>query len=100
MSMKQNNKVKVSVSYSWEEEKQGENKGSVATCCKELEDYGVEVVRDKEQKIEYGEDIYEQMRCIGASGFLCVFLSKGYLLSRKCMYEMLVAWQTSIYNRE
>jgi DNA repair photolyase len=98
--MKQENHLEVCVSYSWDVENKGQSKGKVTEFCNKLEKDGFKVFWDKGQKVEYGEAISEQMRHIGASDFLCVFLSDRYLRSPKCMYELLVAWQRSKDNQE
>ncbi len=87
-------KPRVSVSYSWEEERNGSNAGAVAAFCSYLQQIGVDVVRDTD-RLRHGECISQFMVGLGASDFLCVFLSDAYLRSPNCMYELLVAWNRS-----
>ena len=82
---------KVAVSYSWQEERSGRNAGAVDAFCARLRTADVEIIRDVSE-LSHGESILAFMRSIGASDFLCVFLSDGYLHSPNCMYELLVAW--------
>ena len=88
---------KVAVSYAWKEEDNGVNAGAVEEFCTALRQAGVDVVRDVD-RLKPGQCISEFMRGIGASDFLCVFLSDAYLRSPNCMYELLVAWQRSKEN--
>jgi hypothetical protein len=88
---------KVAVSYSWKEERTGPNIGAVDGFCALLNAQGVVVVRDVD-RLKHGECLSTFMRDIGASDYLCVFLSDGYLKSPNCMYELLVAWQRSKDN--
>jgi len=90
---------KAAVSYSWKEEDNGQNAAAVDAFCEKLKNAEIEVVRDKDQ-LKPGECISEFMRDIGASDYLCVFLSDAYLKSPNCMYELLVAWQKSKDNPE
>jgi hypothetical protein len=85
---------KVAISYAWKQEKEGENKGAVDRLCERLAQRGVPILRDTND-LKPGEEIRKFMRSIGASDFLCVFLSDDYLRSRNCMYELLIAWQRS-----
>lgn len=89
-------KPKVAVSYSWNEEKATTNHRAVARFCKELEKAGIAYVRDTDS-VRLGDSLSQFMRQVGTANYLCVFLSDGYLKSRNCMYELLVAWQ---YNRD
>ncbi|MCC7376334.1 MAG: toll/interleukin-1 receptor domain-containing protein [Verrucomicrobiales bacterium] len=95
----ENSSLKVAVSYSWKEDADGPNAGRVEGFCQRLKTRGIEVVRDREQ-MRPGESILAFMRSLGASGFLCVFLSDRYLKSPNCMYELLIAWQRSRDNPE
>jgi TIR domain len=88
---------KVAVSYSWREEADGANRGAVETFCAQLKSKSIAVVRDIE-RVKHGQSLSKFMREIGASDFLCVFLSDAYLRSPNCMYEMLIAWQRSKDN--
>ncbi len=88
---------KVGVSYSWKEEREGAHHGAVDRFCASLRKAGIEVIRDQDE-VQHGECLSEFMRDLGASEFLCVFLSDGYLKSPNCMYELLVAWQRSMDN--
>lgn len=88
---------KATVSYAWKEERGGDNASAVETFCEQLRAAGVTVVRDID-RLKQGECISTFMRSIGASDFLCVFLSDAYLKSPNCMYELLVAWQRSKDN--
>ncbi len=67
--------------------------------CQSLRAAGLAVIRDKDE-VKHGQSLLEFMRDLGASNFLCVFLSDGYLRSPNCMYELLVAWQRSKDNPE
>lgn len=88
---------KVAVSYSWKEERSGTNAKAVDAFCKQLESRDVAVIRDT-ARLKHGESIKTFMRSVGASDFLCVFLSDAYLRSPNCMYELLIAWQRSKDN--
>ena len=88
---------RVAVSYSWNEERRGASPGTVLRFCERMRTLGVQVVRDVDE-LRHGQCISEFMRSIGASDYLCVFLSEGYLKSPNCMYELLVAWQRSKDN--
>jgi len=85
------------VSYAWKEEREGDNARAVESFCQELTAAGVDVVRDSET-LNLGECLSTFMWDVGASNFLCVFLSDSYLRSPNCMYELLVAWQRSRDN--
>lgn len=89
----------VAVSYSWREEDKGANHGAVKAFCEQLRQLGVDVIRDL-NRLKHGDCISKFMRSIGASDFLCVFLSEAYLKSPNCMYELLIAWQCSKDNPE
>ena len=97
--MSQSFTPRVAVSYSWKEEREGSNKGAVESFCKVLADSGINVIRDSE-RLKHGQCISNYMRDIGASDFLCIFLSDNYLRSPNCMYELLVAWQRSKDNAD
>ena len=94
--MSQNKKPCVAVSYSWKEET---NKGVVDAFCKQLTESGVVVVRDVDS-VSFGDSLSSFMQQLGASNFLCVFLSDDYLRSENCMYELLIAWQRSKDNAD
>ncbi|MBX3746680.1 MAG: toll/interleukin-1 receptor domain-containing protein [Verrucomicrobiae bacterium] len=85
---------KVAVSYSWKEERDGTCRGAVDAFCTHLGSRGVEVIRDTD-RVRHGDSLTGFMRTIGASDFLCVFLSEAYLRSPNCMYELLIAWKRS-----
>ncbi len=89
-------KPQVAVSYSWKEEREGANTGAVERFCTSLRQKDVEVIRDKD-RVKHGECLSKFMREVGASPYLCVFLSDAYLKSPNCMYELVVAWQ---YNKD
>ena len=90
---------KVAVSYAWKEERGGDHANAVDTFCEQLRGAGIDVIRDSD-RLKHGECISAFMRSIGASDFLCVFLSDAYLKSPNCMYELLVAWQRSRDNAD
>ena len=75
----------------------GQNANAVNEFCQELTTRGIEVVRDLD-RVKHGDCLSAFMRDVGASDFLCVFLSDDYLRSPNCMYELLVAWQRSRDN--
>ena len=92
-------KPKVAVSYSWKEEREGQNANAVNDFCIQLRAGGIGVLHDVDH-MEYGESISRFMQSLGASDCLCVFLSDNYLRSQNCMYELLVAWQRSKDNSQ
>lgn len=85
---------KVTVSYSWKEEKSTAHAGRVEAFCEKLREAGAEVVRDVDH-LKPGECISQFMNSVGASDLLCIFLTDSYLRSPNCMYELLVAWDKS-----
>ena len=88
---------KVAISYAWNQETEGENNGAVDRLCENLTERGVPIRRDLKD-LKHGDDIRSFMQSIGASDFLCVFLSDNYLRSPNCMYELLIAWERSRDN--
>ncbi|MEM7014069.1 MAG: toll/interleukin-1 receptor domain-containing protein, partial [Verrucomicrobiota bacterium] len=92
-------KRKLAVSYAWktEESKNPEHHQRVSRFCELLEAVGIEVLRDTKD-LGLGENLTKFMEQIGGSDRICVFLSKAYLESVNCMYELLVAKQSVAAN--
>jgi len=88
-------KPRVAVSYSWTEEKEGRNKGSVGNFHQTLREKGVGLIRDT-VRLQHGAKLREFMEHeIAGANRLCVFLSEGYLRSPNCMFELVRAWEIS-----
>ncbi len=89
----------VAVSYAWKTEDDGENAGKVDEFCQYLQNLEVNVLRDVEG-LKLGDSLSTFMQQIGTADYLCVFLSKAYLESPNCMYELLVAYESRKYKPE
>ncbi|MEY3276026.1 MAG: Leucinerich repeat domain, partial [Verrucomicrobiota bacterium] len=92
-------KPKVAVSYSWKEEREGGNKDKCKDLRSSLEKAGIEVVYDA-GTIRPGDSIKQFMRHLAGQAHLCILLSRGYLESEDCMFELLRAWQASLSDPE
>jgi len=87
-------KLRIGISYAWrpEEDETNENYGRVTEFCKKIEAKGYRVMRDRDF-LKPDDSLSEFMRQLANREHLYIFLSKAYLESRNCMYELLVAWQ-------
>jgi hypothetical protein len=84
----------VAISYAWKAEAGGDGAGKVEEFCRHLDRLDVKVLRDV-NGLKLGDSLSKFMGEIGTSDFVCVFLSDAYLKSPNCMYELLVAWESS-----
>jgi hypothetical protein len=73
----------VFVSYSWE----AASTALVDELQSRMLERGVPIIRDK-NAIKYRDSIQQFMRRIGVGKFIVVVLSKAYLESKNCMYEL------------
>jgi internalin A len=73
----------VFVSYKWE----GDSEALVDEIQRTMEARGVLVTRDKSE-IRYRDSIQQFMRRLGAGKCIIVILSKEYLQSKYCMFEL------------
>jgi len=71
------------VSYSWETA----SAALVDEVQSRMTERGVPIIRDKNE-IRYRDSIDQFMRRIGAGKYIVVVLSKAYLESKNCMYEL------------
>lgn len=85
---------RVAVSYAWKEETEGPNRQAVEKFCEELRARGCEVIRDN-GVVKPGQNLIEFMQALAAEDYICVFLTKAYLESTDCMFELMTAWEIS-----
>ena len=78
------------ISYAWG----GESEKIVDLLDKELQERGVKIIRDK-RDLGYKGSIVEFMKAIGKSNKIIVVISKKYLQSENCMFEL-----TQIYENK
>jgi internalin A len=76
------------VSYAWTDE----SKGIVDRLCREAEERGKKILRDK-TGLGLGESITNIMKKLGAGDRVFVILSDKYLKSEYCMFELYEVWR-------
>ncbi|CAO3407799.1 leucine-rich repeat domain-containing protein [Azospirillum largimobile] len=84
------------VSYSWgDDSPEGrEHTKLIDDLCAKAKERGHIIRRDKNE-LKIGDSITDFMRRIGAGDRIFVILSKGYLESPNCMFELSEIWRTS-----
>ncbi len=84
------------VSYSWgDDSPEGrEHTKLIDDLCTKAKERGHIIRRDKNE-LKIGDSITDFMRRIGAGDRIFVILSKGYLESPNCMFELSEIWRTS-----
>jgi TIR domain/Effector-associated domain 11 len=89
---------KIYFSYAWTDKKEKEagvnREQIVSDLYQSLKADGYDVRRDKEN-VGYKDSISEFMKEIGDAGFIVVAISKKYLESANCMFEMLQIYRKS-----
>jgi hypothetical protein len=95
-------KAKIFISYAWgdnatEEGRSREN--VVEAICASAEKKGIDIRRDK-STLTVGDSISSFMRRIGRGDRVFVILSKKYLESDYCMYELSEIWRNSKQDRK
>ena len=88
------------VSYSWgDDSPEGkEHTKLIDDLCAKAKERGHIIRRDKNE-LKIGDSITDFMRRIGAGDRIFVILSKGYLESPNCMFELSEIWRTSCQDR-
>lgn len=76
------------ISYAWKGESEDMVNKLYSILKSKFNEYGIELVRDKVD-LGYKGSIKEFMRRIGGGSYIIVVISKKYLQSKNCMFELL-----------
>ncbi|RYD85024.1 MAG: TIR domain-containing protein, partial [Verrucomicrobiaceae bacterium] len=82
--------IKYAVSYAWTDE----SSSLVDDLCTRAEQIGIQILRDK-NTLGIGEELTRFMRHLAKQDRVFVILSKKYLESPYCMFELLEIWRLS-----